>query len=68
MTNKKLLEKLKEDMEMRSFTLHKRQLLPKSKRNNRIFQKNNETSKNTTRTKKLFIESPKTEKRINRKV
>mgnify|MGYP000440037504 FL=1 len=38
MTNKELLEKLQEDMELRRiFKVHKVQLLSHRKRNNRIF-------------------------------
>ncbi len=38
MTNKELLEKLQEDMELRRiFKVHKVQLLSQSQRNNRIF-------------------------------
>ena len=40
MTNKQLLEKLQEDMELRRiFKVHKVQLLPQRKRNNIIFWK-----------------------------
>ena len=46
MTNKELLEKMQEDMELRRiFKVHKVQLLSQRKRNNRIFWKTNETSK-----------------------
>ena len=55
MTNKQLLEKMQEDMELRRiFKVHKVQLLSQRKRNNRIFWKTNETSKHK-RIKKFLI-------------
>ena len=55
MTNKELLEKMQEDMELRRiFKVHKVQLLSQRKRNNRIFWKTNETSKDK-RIKGFFI-------------
>ena len=46
MTNKKLLEKMQEDMEMRRiFKIHQVQLLPQRKRNSRIFWETDEASK-----------------------
>ena len=56
MTNKQLLEKMQEDMELRRiFKVHKVQLLSQRKRNNRIFWETNETSK-YKRIKRFFDE------------
>ena len=66
MTNKQLLEKLQEDMELRRiFKVHKVQLLPQRKRNNRIFWKTNEAS-NNKRIKKISNEIFKRKKASRR--
>ena len=55
MTNKQLLEKMQEDMELRRiFKVHKVQLLSQRRKNNRIFRKTNKTSK-YKRIKRFFI-------------
>ena len=72
MTNKQLLEKLKEDMEMRGFSKHtKASYYRKAKEITEYFKKPMRQVKiqelrDNTRTKRLLIEILKTRKRINR--
>ena len=67
MTNKELLEKMQEDMELRRiFKVHKVQLLSQRKRNNRIFWETNETSKHK-RIKRFLIKILKRRKEIEYK-
>ena len=64
MTNKQLLEKMQEDMELRRiFKVYKVQLLSQRKRNNRIFLKTIETSKHK-RIKRILIKILKRRKEI----